>query len=86
MLHEFDEKEEWAAYGISTGAHGEITFTLPDGRVLKNNHNGRFRGNAIEVKRRNRENGLEIDQHTAVPDLDGWLDYDSAVEGLVLRE
>jgi hypothetical protein len=73
-------------YLIKTAPHGAIAFTLPDGRELKNNHHGRFRGNVIKVKRWNRENGLEIDHHTAVPQLDGWLDYDIAVQGLVLRE
>jgi len=73
-------------YGIQVGAFGEITFTLPDGRTLKNSYHGRFRGNAIVLKSRNRENGLEIDQHTAVPRLDGGLDYGMAMDVLVARE
>ena len=74
-------------YGIRTGAFGAITFTLPDGRELPNNQHGRFRGNVIALKTRNRQNRLEIDQHTAVPELgDGHLDYGMAMDGLVQCE
>jgi len=73
-------------YGIKTGALGEFTFTLPDGRVLPNNQHGRFRGNAIELQSRNQRNGLEIDEHTAVPNLDSGLDYGMAVDGMVQME
>lgn len=73
-------------YGITTSSDGEFIFTLPDGRELQNSYHGRFRGNVIQVKRQNHERGLEIDQHTAVPVLDGWLDYEMALDGLVQRE
>jgi len=74
-------------YGISAGAFGEITFTLPDGRVVPNNQHGRFRGNVIGLRTRNRQNRLEIDQHTAVPKLfEGPLDYGMAMDGLIQRE
>lgn len=74
------------SYGIHTRRLGEITFNLPNGRRLKSNHHGRFRGNVFELKARNRENDLEIDQHTAVPELDDRLDYGMAMDGLVQRE
>jgi hypothetical protein len=74
-------------YGIKTHARGEITFTLPDGRPLPGNRHGRFRGNVIEVKRRNRETELEITPETAVPHFDGMrIDYDLAVLALIQRE
>jgi hypothetical protein len=74
-------------YGIQTGAFGAFTFTLPDRRVLSNNHHGRFRGNAVELRILNHRNSLEIDQHTAVPHLDhGHLDYGMAMDGLVQCE
>ena len=47
----------------------------------------RFRGNVIEVKRRNRETELEITPETAVPHFDGMrIDYDLAVLALIQRE
>jgi len=74
-------------YGIKTTADGQITFTLSDGRILPNNRHGRFRGNVIEIERRNREVGLEIDQDTAVGELDdGPLDYQIAMDVLIQRE
>jgi len=74
-------------YGIKTTAGGAITFTLPDGRILPNNRHGRFRGNVIEIERRNRESGLEIDQDTAIGELDeGPLDYQMAMDVLIQLE
>jgi hypothetical protein len=74
-------------YGIETGAFGEFTFTLPDGRILPNNQHGRFRGNFFELEHCNRENGLHIDHHTAVPELDeGPLDYQMAMDIMIQSE
>jgi hypothetical protein len=74
-------------YGIKIAAEGKVTFTLPDGRVLPNNRHGRFRGNVIEILRRNRDSGIEIDQDTAIPELDeGHLDYGMAMDVLVQLE
>jgi hypothetical protein len=73
-------------YGIQT-ASGGITFTLRDGRVLPNNRHGRFCGSVGALKSLNHDNGIEIPQDTAVPELDGmYMDYDLAVLGLVQRE
>jgi hypothetical protein len=41
----------------------------------------------IEILRRNRDSGIEIDQDTAIPELDeGHLDYGMAMDVLVQLE
>jgi len=44
-------------------------------------------GNVIEIERRNRESGIEIDADTAIGELDeGPLDYQMAMDVLIQRE
>ncbi|MDX1378800.1 MAG: DUF222 domain-containing protein [Anaerolineales bacterium] len=74
-------------YGIQVCAHGDIKFTLPDGRELKNNYHGRFRGNVMTLKARNEENDLEITPFTNMGQLDGtYLDYQHALDVLIQLE
>ena len=74
-------------YGIQPLADGDIRFTLPDGRTLKNSYHGRFRGNVVALKARNRGSNQKITPYTAIPDMDGGtLDYPMALDVLIQQE
>jgi hypothetical protein len=54
-------------FGLGTLAAGGIQFPYPDGRVLPETADGRFRGNVTSIHRLNRQNGLEITPKTLPP-------------------
>ena len=73
-----------AGYGVEMKAGREVVFSLPDGRVIPQGPDERFRGNVFEITSRNREKGLGITADTAVPEWYGdRMDESVAVEMLL---
>ena len=74
-------------YTIQPAGHGEIHFSLPDGRTLRNSYHGRFRGNVRSLTAGNREPQPEITAFTSIPRQDGEpLDYNMALDVLIQQE
>lgn len=66
---------------------GQPVFTLPSGTVIPPVAETRFRGNAIELRRRNRAIGLDITPETPIPRWHGeTMDLNQAVQGLVYSD
>jgi len=74
-------------FGVKAGQLGAINFTLPSGKVIPPCPTPNFRGNAVELKSRNRQLGLNINPKTPIPSwLGERMDYSIVVEGLLRRE
>jgi len=74
-------------FGIQTGQHGMVEFTLPDGKVIPNGPDGRSRGNFLKVQAMNRENGKEITSETSIPMWWGdRMDHQMAVQAILQCE
>lgn len=74
-------------FGVRRNSAGALVFSYPDGRIMNPGPDGRFRGNAVALKTRNRSRALLIDKDT-LPSL--WrgerMDHGLAVMHLVSRE
>jgi len=76
-----------AGFGIKSGQHGMVEFTLPDGKVIPNGPDERSRGNFLSVKAMNRENGIEITSATPIPLWYGdKMDHQMAVQAILQCE
>jgi len=74
-------------FGIETHPAGVFVFSLPNGKAIPNTADGRSRGNVYEIRKANRQNGLEITSKTAVPRWNGEkMDGSLAVLALIQRE
>ena len=74
-------------FGVHNESAGDVQFTYPDGRVMPSGPDGRFRGNVVSIKRKNRKSGLDITPETLPPMWTGeTMDYDLAILGLQSRE
>ena len=73
-------------FGV-TMKDGQPVFTLPSGALIPPAPTPRFRGNVIELRRRNLRAGLRIGPETLPPNWRGEvMDLDHAVLGLLQRE
>ena len=54
-------------YGMIVGSNGEISFSLPDGKIIPYGPDTRFRGNVLAIKTANAKNGLDITPKTSIP-------------------
>jgi hypothetical protein len=74
-------------YGIRPGEHGMVEFSLPDGTGIPNGPDGNSRGNFLNVKEMNRENGIEITSETSIPMWWGdRMDHQMAVQAVLQCE
>ena len=74
-------------YGIRPGEHDMVEFSLPDGTVIPNGPDGNSRGNFLNVKAKNRENGIEITSQTSIPQWWGdRMDHQMAVQAVLQCE
>jgi hypothetical protein len=74
-------------FGLNRANTGAVQFTLPDGKVIPQGPNRRFRGNVVALKTRNRQKGLSITPDTPIPKWYGEkMDHQMAVLGLLQRE
>jgi len=76
-----------AGYGVELKAGKVAEFSLPDGRIIPQGPGSCSRGNVIEIKSRNRKNGLEITSETSIPQWYGdKMDHGAAVDMLLWCE
>jgi hypothetical protein len=74
-------------YGIRPGEHGMVEFSLPNGTVIPNGPVENSRGNFLNVKAMNRENGIEITSATSIPLWWGdRMDHQMAVQAVLQCE
>ena len=74
-------------FGLERGTDGAINFSLPDGKVIPPGPDGRFSGNVVTLRVRNKEKGLNITSDRIIPRWCGEkMDHQMAVLGLLQRE
>ena len=74
-------------FGLSRGVDGTVNFSLPDGKAIPAGPDGRFSGNVVALRVRNKEKGLNITPDRIVTRWCGEkMDHQMAVLGLLQRE
>jgi len=73
-----------AGYGVQVEAGRGVVFSLPDGKIIPQGPDTRFRGNVVAIKSRNRKYGLKITPGTSIPEWYGdQMDHGMAVDMLL---
>ena len=73
-----------AGYLVQTAAGEGVVFCLPDGKIIPQGPDTRFRGNIVAIKSRNRKYGLKINRGTSIPEWYGdQMDHGMAVDMLL---
>jgi len=73
-----------AGYGVQIETGRAVVFSLPDGKIIPQGPDTRFRGNVVAIKSGNRESGLKIFPGTSIPAWYGdHMDHGMAVDALL---
>jgi len=76
-----------AGYGVQLKSGQAAVFSLPDGKIIPEGPDSRFRGNVQAIKSTNRSNALVITPATSIPDWQGdQMDHSVAVDMLLACE
>ncbi len=76
-----------AGYGVQVAAGKGVVFRLPDGKIIKQGPDTRFRGSLVAIKSRNQNSGLKINPRTSIPEWYGdQMDHGVAVDMLLQHE
>ena len=73
-----------AGYCVEQTAEKGVVFSLPDGKIIPQGPEPRFRGNVVSIKSMNQKKGLNITAGTSIPDWHGeQMDHGTAVDMLL---